>query len=358
MKRLGVTIDYSEDFSVAAADVREFERLGADVVAVAEAYSFDAVSRLGYLAAITNTITLTSAILPIYSRTPTLLAMTAAGLDSVSGGRFELGIGTSGPQVIEGFHGVPFTAPLGHLREAVEICRAAWRRERIEHVGRNYTIPLPAGQGTGLGKPLKLINEPVRSSIPISIAALAPRGVAQTAEIADGWFPLFYYPELVDAAWGEALATGATRRDPALAPLDTIISVPLFIGDNVDHVLELYRQRIALYVGGMGARGANFYNDLAVRYGYADAAARIQELYLAGEKDAAAAAVPHDLVTATALIGDEAHVRDRLAALRGAGATTILMQPLGRTSAARIEAVEAVRALDAEDSHPTHPDAA
>lgn len=347
MKRLGVTIDYSEDFALAAADTREFERVGADVVAVAEAYSFDAVSRLGYLAAVTSTITLTSAILPIYSRTPTLLAMTAAGLDSISGGRFELGIGTSGPQVIEGFHGVPFDSPLGHLRETVEICRSVWRRERVEHIGRNYTIPLRAGEGTGLGKPLKLINEPVRAAIPISIAALAPRGVAQTAEIADGWFPLFYYPELVGAAWGEALAAGTAKRDASLAPLDTIISAPLYIGDHVEQVLELYRQRIALYVGGMGARGANFYNDLAVRYGFGDAAARVQELYLAGEKDAAAAAVPDDLVTQTALIGDEAHVRERLAALRAAGATTILTQPLGRTSAARIEAVEAARALDA-----------
>jgi F420-dependent oxidoreductase-like protein len=347
MKRLGVTIDYSEDFALAAADVREFERVGADVVAVAEAYSFDAVSRLGYLAAVTSTITLTSAILPIYSRTPTLLAMTAAGLDSVSGGRFELGIGTSGPQVIEGFHGVPFTAPLGHLRETVEICRSVWRRERIEHVGRNYRIPLPAGEGTGLGKPLKIINEPVRSAIPISIAALAPRGVAQTAEIADGWLPLFYYPELADAAWGEALAAGTAKRDASLGPLDTIVSVPLFIGDHVDQVRELYRQRIALYVGGMGAKGANFYNDLAVRYGFGDAAARVQELYLAGEKDAAAAAIPDNLVTATALIGDEAHVHERLGALRAAGVTTILMQPLGRTSAARVEAVEAARSLDA-----------
>jgi F420-dependent oxidoreductase-like protein len=346
-QRLGVTIDYSDDFAVAASDTREFERVGADVVAVSEAYSFDAVSRLGYLAAVTSTITLTSAILPIYSRTPTLLAMTAAGLDSVSGGRFELGLGTSGAQVIEGFHGVPFTAPLGHLRETVEICRAVWRRERIEHQGKQYSIPLPASEGTGLGKPLKIINTPVRASIPISIAALAPRGVTQTAEIANGWFPLFYHPERAEAAWGDALATGLAKRDEALGPLDVVVQVPLYLGDHADAVLAAYRDRIALYVGGMGARGANFYNDLAVRYGYADEAARVQELYLAGEKDAAAAAVPDDLVRATALVGDEAHVRERLAALRAAGVSTVLVQPLGRTSAARIEAVEAARALDA-----------
>jgi F420-dependent oxidoreductase-like protein len=346
-KRLGVTIDYSDDFAVAASDVREFERVGADAVAVSEAYSFDAVSRLGYLAAVTSTITLTSAILPIYSRTPTLLAMTAAGLDSVSGGRFELGIGTSGAQVIEGFHGVPFTAPLGHLRETVEICRAVWRRERIEHDGKNYRIPLSPEDGTGLGKPLKLINTPVRQAIPISIAALAPRGVAQTAEIANGWFPLFYHPERAGAAWGDALTAGLAKRDPELGPLDVIVQVPLYLGEHADSVLDAYRNRIALYVGGMGARGANFYNDLAVRYGYADEAARVQELYLAGEKDAAAAAVPDDLVRATALVGDEGHVRERLAALRAAGVTTVLVQPLGHTSSARIEAVEAARALDA-----------
>ncbi|WP_229715094.1 LLM class F420-dependent oxidoreductase [Subtercola lobariae] len=345
MMRLGVTIDYSDDFSVAAAETVEFERVGAEVVAVSEAYSFDAVSRLGYLAAVTSTITLTSTILPIYSRTPTLIAMTAAGLDSVSGGRFELGLGSSGAQVIEGFHGVPFTAPLGHLRETVEICRSVWRRERVEHVGKNYRIPLPADEGTGLGKPLKIINEPVRPSIPISLAALTPRAVAQAAEIADGWLPIFYHPDHARAAWGDALDAGLAKRDPALGALDTIVSIPLYIGEHGDRMLDAYRQRIALYVGGMGARGANFYNDLAVRYGYADEAARVQELYLAGEKAAAAEAVPDDLVRATALIGTESQVAERLAAFDSAGVTTILAQPLAQTAAARIESIEALRAL-------------
>ncbi|UFS59693.1 LLM class F420-dependent oxidoreductase [Subtercola endophyticus] len=343
--RLGVTIDYSDDFAQAATETVEFERVGAEVVAVSEAYSFDAVSRLGYLAAVTSTITLTSTILPIYSRTPTLIAMTAAGLDSVSKGRFELGLGTSGAQVIEGFHGVPFTAPLGHLRETVEICRSVWRRERVEHQGKNYRIPLPADEGTGLGKPLKIINEPVRPSIPISIAALTPRAVTQMAEIADGWLPLFYHPDHAQAAWGDALAAGLAKRDPGLGALDTIVAVPLYIGDHADRMLDAYRRRIALYVGGMGARGANFYNDLAVRYGYADEAARVQELYLAGEKDAAAEAVPEDLVRATALIGDETQVRDRLAAFEASGATTLLVQPLAQSPAGRIASIEAVRAL-------------
>jgi F420-dependent oxidoreductase-like protein len=345
MTRLGITIDYSDDFATTAAETVEFERAGANVVEVAEAYSFDAVSRLGYLAAITSTITLASGILPLYSRTPTLLAMTAAGLDSVSGGRFELGIGTSGPQVIEGFHGVPFASPLAHVRETVEICRSVWRRERVEHSGKAYTIPLPADQGTGLGKPLKIINSLVRESIPISIASLAPKAVAQTAEIANGWLPLFYHPERAHLAWGEALAAGAALRDPALGPLDTIVQVPLFMGDHVDPFLEAYRHRIALYVGGMGARNANFYNDLAVRYGYVDEAAAVQELYLSGDKVAAAAALPEDLLTATSLIGSESHVRERLGALKASGATTVVVMPLSPTAAGRLESVEAVRAM-------------
>ncbi|HEX4442734.1 MAG TPA: LLM class F420-dependent oxidoreductase [Galbitalea sp.] len=345
MTRLGITIDYADDFADGAKEVVEFERVGADIVTVPEAYSFDAVSRLGYLAAITSTITLASAILPIFSRTPTLIAMTAAGLDSVSNGRFELGIGTSGAQVVEGFHGVPFTAPLAHTRETVEICRQVWRRERIEHTGRAYTIPLPADQGTGLGKPLKIINTPVRDSIPIAIAALAPRGVEQTAEIADGWIPLFYHPERAPLAWGDALAAGTAKRDPSLGKLDVIVQVPLFIGDHVDPFVDGYRDRVALYVGGMGAKGANFYNDLAVRYGYADEAARIQDLYLAGDKKGAAAAIPDELVAATTLIGTETHVRERLAALRASGATTILATPISPSSSGRIEAIETVRGL-------------
>jgi F420-dependent oxidoreductase-like protein len=345
MTRLGITVDYSDDFANSASEVTEFERAGIDVVAVAEAYSFDAVSRLGYLAAITERVTLLSAILPIYSRSPALIAMTAAGLDSVSGGRFELGLGSSGAQVIEGFHGVPFTAPLGHLREVVEICRAVWRRERLEHSGRNYTIPLPADRGTGLGKPLKLINTPVREGIPIALASLTPRAVEQTAEIADGWLPLFYHPTKSRAAWGDALAAGAAKRDPALGPLDVIVTVPFHLGPGADRALDAHRERLALYVGGMGAKSANFYNDLAVRYGYEDEAARVQELYLAGEKTAAATALPEDLVRDTALIGTESEVRSRVAALVESGVTTLMIAPLAPTREGRIAAVEAARAV-------------
>ena len=345
MTRLGITVDYADDFATSASEVVEFERAGADVVAVAEAYSFDAVSRLGYLAAITDRVALLSAILPIYSRTPALLAMTAAGLDSVSGGRFELGLGSSGAQVVEGFHGVPFTAPLGRQREIVEICRSVWRRERLEHAGKNYTIPLPADQGTGLGKPLKLINEPVRPSIPIALASLTPKAVEQTAEIADGWLPLFFHPTKSAAAWGDALAAGAAKRSPELGALDVIVTVPFHIGPGADQALEAHRHRMALYVGGMGARDANFYNDLAVRYGYGDEAARVQELYLAGDKAAAAAELPDDLVRDTALIGTESEVRARAADYVAAGVTTLMIAPIAPTREGRIAAVEAARSL-------------
>ncbi|MES2092361.1 MAG: LLM class F420-dependent oxidoreductase [Actinomycetota bacterium] len=343
--RLGVVFDYADDFTTNAAEVTEFERVGVDLVSVAEAYSFDAVSQLGYLAAITSTMTLASGILPIYSRTPALLAMTAAGLDSVSGGRFELGIGSSGAQVIEGFHGVPFTAPLGRIRENVEICRAIWRRERLDFHGSHYTIPLPADQGRGLGKPLKIINRPVRDAIPISIAALTPKAVAQAAEIADGWLPLFYLPEKADAAWGASLAEGKSRRSPDLGPLDIVAQMPFYLGDHTDRALETYRQNVALYIGGMGARGANFYNDLAVGYGFADEAATVQELYLTGRKDEAAAALPGELVTGTALIGTDAEVRARVEALVASGVSTVSVKPLAPSPGERIEQLEALRGI-------------
>jgi F420-dependent oxidoreductase-like protein len=303
------------------------------------------VSRLGYLAAVTSTMTLASGILPIYSRTPTLLAMTAAGLDDVSGGRFELGIGSSGAQVIEGFHGVPFNAPLGRIRENVEICRAVWRREVVEHHGKYYDLPFEGEKGRGLGKPLKIINHPRRSDIPITIAALTPTAVTQAAEIADGWVPLFYYPERADAAWGEALRLGAEKRSPDLGDLDVIASMPLFVGEHADQALAGYRNQVALYVGGMGAKNANFYNDLALRYGFAEEAAAVQELYLSGRKAEAAAAVPEELVLGTSLIGSAEHVRDRVAALIDSGVTTISVTPLAPTPELRREHLATLRSL-------------
>jgi F420-dependent oxidoreductase-like protein len=332
-------------FAETTADLADYEKAGVELITVPELYGFDAVSRLGYVAAKTTQAHIASGILQLYTRTPALLAMTAASLDDLSDGRFELGIGTSGPQVIEGFHGVPFDAPIGRTREAIEICRQVWRREPLTYTGRHYTVPLPPGQGTGLGKPLKLVDHPLRDRIPITIAAIGPQNVALAAEIADGWQPPFYVPEKAADVWGGPLSEGNTRRDPALGPLDVHIGVALAIGDDVHHLHELTRPGRALYIGGMGARGRNFYNDLASRFGYPEAAKQIQDLYLAGHKKAAEAAVPEDLLVKTSLIGSQGHVRDRLSALAAAGVTTITVRPMAADHAGRVRLVERLRAL-------------
>ncbi len=326
--RIGIALDYSSGFHQAVDLVVELERLGIDVAVVAEAYSYDAVSQLGYLAAKTTTVELASGVFPIYIRTPSLLAMTAAGLDFVSNGRFRLGIGTSGPQVMEGFHGVAFDAPLGRTREVVEICRRVWRRERLQYDGKHYQIPLPADRGTGLGKALQLINHPVRERIPIAIAALGPKNVELTAEIAEGWQPVFFHPEKAGSVWGEALAAGGAKRDPALGPLDVMVHASLAIGDNVDDRLAWTKPQLGLYLGGMGAKGRNFYHNLATRYGYGEVADRIQELYLSGRKREAIEAVPDELVRGISLIGPRGFIAERLAAFADAGVTTMLVSPM------------------------------
>ncbi|KZS65034.1 MAG: LLM class F420-dependent oxidoreductase [Mycobacterium pseudokansasii] len=338
--RIGIALDYSGGFHDAVDRVVELEKAGIDIAVVAEAYSFDAVSHLGYLAARTTRVELASGVLPIYIRTPSLLAMTAAGLDFVSDGRFHLGIGTSGPQVIEGFHGVEFDAPIGRTREVVEICRQIWRRERLHYAGKHYQIPLPPDRGTGLGKALQLINHPVRERIPISIAALGPKNVELTAEIAEGWQPVFFYPEKADGVWGEALATGAAKRDPALGPLDVMVGTSLAIGEDVEGRLGWTKPQLALYIGGMGAKGRNFYHSLATRYGFGAVADRIQELYLAGRKREAIDAVPDELVRGIALIGPRGHVAERLAAFADAGVTTLLVRPVTADSGEAVRYVE------------------
>src|ERR1700760_1248888 len=229
--RIGLGINYAGGFKEVAAEVADLERAGCDIVFVPEAYSFDPVSGLGYLAASTERVELASGILQLSPGTPTLAAMTGAGLDYVSGGRFTLGLGASGPQVIEGFHGVPYDAPLGRTREIIEICRMVWRRERLSYQGRYYHLPLEGG--TGLGKPLKLINHPVRERIPIALAAIGPKNVALAAELAESWMPIFYLPEKAGDVWGGAVAEGTAKRDPALGSLDVIASAALAIGDDV-----------------------------------------------------------------------------------------------------------------------------
>ncbi|WP_062444093.1 LLM class F420-dependent oxidoreductase [Herbidospora daliensis] len=341
--RIGMALSYSGGFKETVAELADYEKAGLDIVFVAEAYSFDAVSQMGYIAARTERLEIASGILPVYSRTPALLAMTAAGLDYVSDGRFTLGLGASGPQVIEGFHGVPYSAPLGRTREVIEIARKVWKRERLEYQGKHYTMPLQGG--TGLGKPLKLINAPVRERIPIVVAAIGPKNVELAAELAEGWLPIFYMPEKAADVWGPSLAAGAAKRDPELGGLDVIATAHLAIGDDVAGFLEFGRPMAALYIGGMGAKGKNFYNDLAVRYGYEREAAEIQDLYLAGKKDEAAAKVPHELLEKMSLIGSEGFVRDRLAAMKESGVTTINVTPVGATHEDRVRLIEKVKEL-------------
>ncbi|CAN5804245.1 LLM class F420-dependent oxidoreductase [soil metagenome] len=327
--QVSMQLSYSGGFKEAADQVAELERNGLDLVWVAEAYGFDAASLMGYLAARTETVQIASGIFPLYSRTPTLLAMTAAGVDALSDGRCQLGLGASGPQVIEGWHGVPYDKPLTRTREIIEICRKVWAREdRLTHDGRAYTLPLPPDQGTGLGKPLKIIAHPVRERIPIWVAALGPKNVAMTAELAEGWLPLFYLPEKAKEVWGADVDDGLGRRDPALGPLQIAAGGLVAVGEDAAPMRELARPMVALYVGGMGAKGHNFYNDLVRRYGFEREAEEIQDLYLDGHKDEAAAKVPDQLLEATTLCGPEGYVRERLAAYADAGVTHLNITPI------------------------------
>jgi F420-dependent oxidoreductase-like protein len=328
--RIGMMLNYNGGFVAAVEQLRNLESAGLDVVFVAEGYSFDAVSQLGYIAAKTDRLEIASGILQLYSRTPTLTAMTAAGLDYVSGGRFTLGLGASGPQVVEGFHGVPYNAPLARTREIIDICRSVWRREPVAYSGKHYQVPLPPEQGTGLGKPLKLVHHPVRDRIPVLLGAIGPKNVALAAEVAEGWQPVFFYPEKADTVWGDALADGKAARAPELGELDICVLTTVSIGDG-DHAaaVDAARSWLALYIGGMGARGKNFYNELARRYGFETEAEKIQDLYLTGRKAEAAAAVPEELVRGTCLIGTADEVKARIGAYRNAGATTLAVSFAG-----------------------------
>ena len=330
--KIATMINYSDDPRSAAEHVRELESAGVDMVGVAEAYSFDAVSTLGFLAAHTERMELLSAILPIYSRTPTLTAMTAATIDSLSGGRFALGLGASGPQVIEGWHGVPYDRPLGRTREIVDICRTVWRRERLDHHGTNYSMPLPEGEGTGLGKPLKLINTPVREDIPIYIASIGQKNVEMTAEIASGWLPIFFHPERYRDVWGSALDAGHANRDPSRGPLQIMtggVAAICASEEEARGVRDFVRPHVALYVGGMGAKSKNFYNTLFRTYGYEAEAEQIQDLYLDGKKDEAAAVIPDEFLAATNLVGTEGFIKERIAAFAEAGVTHLSLHTHG-----------------------------
>ncbi|HTT59100.1 MAG TPA: LLM class F420-dependent oxidoreductase, partial [Acidimicrobiales bacterium] len=269
-----------------------------------------------------------------------------AGLDLLSDGRFSLGLGASGPQVIEGFHGVPYTNQLGRTREIIEICRDVWARESpVVHQGKNYTLPLPPEKGTGLGKPLKIIAHPLRAQIPIWVASLGEKNVALTAEVADGWLPIFFIPERAHDVWGSALAQGQAKRQGELGDLMISAGGLLAIGEGEDVIAQRQRMRpmVALYVGGMGAKGKNFYNELAVRYGFEKEAEVIQDLYLEGKKKEAEAAVPEEFLELTTLCGPKSYVKERVGAFRAAGVTHLQVQPIptpGQTTTTLIEAVK------------------
>lgn len=329
--QISTMLNYAGGFRQSARQVGELEKAGLDLVWVPEAYGYDAPSLMGFLAALTERVQIGSGILPIYTRTPTLLAMTAAGIDALSDGRFHLGLGASGPQVIEGWHGVAYDAPLARTREIIEICRQVWAREKpLVHEGRYYSLPLPVEQGTGLGKPLKIITHPVRPRIPVWVASLGEKNVELTAEVADGWLPILFIPERAKDVWGASLAAGASKRDPSLEPLQISAGGLLAIGDGdeVRQVRELSRPMVALYVGGMGAKGRNFYNSLAQRYGYHKEAAEIQDLYLAGRKEEAAAKVPEEFLELTSLAGPRSWVAERVAAMQEAGVTHLQVTPV------------------------------
>jgi F420-dependent oxidoreductase-like protein len=337
--KLGAVVGMRDDPDSFARYLRRLEDAGVEHLWCGEAYTADAVSTMGFVAAVTTRAQIGSAILPLYTRTPSLLAMTAVGMDKLSGGRFILGIGASGPQVIEGFHGVPYDAPLARTAEIIEICRSVWRRDRLDHAGAQYQIPLAEGQGTGLGKPLKLIDHPVRERIPVYVASLGPKNVEMTAAIADGWLPLHYWPDRAADVWGASLQAGLARRDSALGPLDVVAGGPLAIGDDVEHLRDQARPMLALYFGGMGARGRNFYNDVLKRYGFEKEAEQIQDAYLGGEKKAAAAMVPAEFVEGMSLIGTEGFVRDRIVAYQTSGVTILNVQPVGPNGLRDVETV-------------------
>jgi len=295
---------------------QEAEGLGFESAWASEAWGTDAVSVLAWLGATTNGIGLGSAIMQIPGRTPALTAMTAATLDLLSGGRFRLGLGTSGPQVVEGWHGEAWGKPLLRTREYVEIVRTVLRREVLEHHGEHYDIPLRTG--TGLGKPLKLMARPPRADLPIYLAVIAPKAVEQAFEIADGWLPIFWSPERSRDAFRSAFS--AMRPEFDVAP-----TAPVLLTDDVQAGRDSLKPYYALYVGGMGARGTNFYNDLASRYGYEAEARTIQDLFLDGKHREAAAAVPDALVDELSLVGPRERIAERLAAWRESGATSLLV---------------------------------
>ena len=336
--RLAVTLHHMAHPRESLSLARDAEAAGADEVWVPETWGFDAPSLMGAIAAGTERIGV-GAVLPVYSRSPALIAQTAAGVDALSGGRALLGLGTSGHQVIEGWHGVPFRRPLGEVREAVAACRMAWAREPLQVDGPR-PIPLPGGSGG----PLRMIARPERQAIPITLAAMAPGGVRLAAEVADRWWPLFATPGALRAHWATPLAEGAAARDPALAPLDVMVSGVAWVGEGegADAARAAARTEIAFYVGSMGSRERNYYAQAVAAMGFRAEAEAIQDAALSGRRRAAEALVTHEMVDALAVIGPAGHVRERMQALADAGVGTFALSPATPDAPAALAGVRGV----------------
>ena len=340
--KLSMPLVYAGNPRETADQVVGLEKAGLDLIWVAEPYGFDAPTLMGYLAAKTETVQIGAGILNVYSRTPGALLQTAAGLDNVSGGRAVLGLGASGPQVIEGFHGLPYDRPLTRTREVIEVLRMGLRHEKLDYQGKTFSVPLPEGEGLGLGKPLKLLNKPERPSVPLWVAALGDKNVAMTAEVADGWLPFLYFPEKAHQVWGEPLARGAAKRSADLAPLEICAGGMVAIGEGPETkaLLDFMRPMYALYVGGMGARDKNFYNQLACEYGFEKEAKEIQDLYLSGKKKEAEALVPLEWLEAGNLVGPESYVKERIAAFEESGVTNLSVTPASDDPAGTIAQIK------------------
>ncbi|WP_292604897.1 LLM class F420-dependent oxidoreductase [Nocardioides sp. REDSEA-S30_B4] len=340
--KLSMPLVYAGNPRETADQVVGLEKAGLDLIWVAEPYGFDAPTLMGYLAAKTETVQIGAGILNVYSRTPGALLQTAAGLDNVSGGRAVLGLGASGPQVIEGFHGLPYDRPLTRTREVIEVLRMGLRHEKLDYQGKTISLPLPEGEGLGLGKPLKLLNKPERPSVPLWVAALGDKNVAMTAEVADGWLPFLYFPEKAHQVWGEPLARGAAKRSADLAPLEICAGGMVAIGEGPETkaLLDFMRPMYALYVGGMGARDKNFYNQLACEYGFEKEAKEIQDLYLSGKKKEAEALVPLEWLEAGNLVGPESYVKERIAAFKESGVTHLSVTPASDDPAGTIAQIK------------------
>jgi F420-dependent oxidoreductase-like protein len=340
--KISTTIGFSGDPQQLAKQARDLESAGVDLIWGAEIYGYDLISTLGFIAGQTERVKLMTGIIPLYSRSPALIAQTAATLDALSGGRFILGLGSSGPQVIEGWHGVPFERPLGRTRDTIDICRKVWSGDKVAHDGSTYSLPLPEG-GTGLGKPLRFMSRPPAQDIPIALASIGPKNVELTAEVADIWQTIHFVPDRFEQVWGESLTAGTAKRPPEKAPLEIMAGGFVAIGDgpHIEEARQAARGLIGFYVGGMGAKTKNFYNDLFRRYGWEDEAEKIQDLFLSGKRAEAFAAVPDEYIELANLIGDETHVRERIAAHQGVGVTYLNLQPHGPDPIGTIEQVKA-----------------